>query len=58
MFGYNKYVKNRTSSRLDEIFKNYHPNKWIFGHHHRSMQNIINNTLFICLTELEIVKII
>lgn len=57
IFACTRYIKNQTSTRLEKVFNIHQPKQWIFGHHHRSKQAIVNNTLFICLTELEMIKI-
>ncbi len=57
MFSYPNYFQNKTTVNLDVILSKFQPEMWIFGHHHRSTQLKINNTLFICLQELEILNL-
>jgi predicted phosphodiesterase len=45
--------KSITSNGLQVMFQNHQPDIWIFGHHHRSKNEVINGTRFICLAELE-----
>ncbi len=47
--------KSLTSSGLQRCLEEHHPEKWIFGHHHYSIQEKITgySTEFICLKELE-----
>lgn len=52
MHGDNKYPSN-TDKLLEMMFSIYHPRLWIFGHHHRSWQQQILGTKFVCLNELE-----
>ncbi len=44
---------NRTSSAFDRMLEIHKPNKWIFGHHHKSYNKIEDNCLFLGLAELE-----
>jgi Icc-related predicted phosphoesterase len=46
-----------TSLGLQEMFEIHQPELWIFGHHHRSKNEVINGTRFICLNELETYQI-
>lgn len=45
--------KSITSNGLQSMFEMHQPQLWIFGHHHRSKNEEINGTRFICLAELE-----
>lgn len=45
--------KSITSNGLQVMFECHQPDIWIFGHHHRSKNEVINGTRFICLAELE-----
>lgn len=44
--------KSITSNGLQSMFEDHQPDLWIFGHHHRRKEEIINGTKFICLEEL------
>jgi predicted phosphodiesterase len=51
LFGIND--KSITSDGLQVMFENHQPDLWIFGHHHKSKNEVINGTRFVCLAELE-----
>lgn len=57
LFNPKSFIDNRTSINLEKIFQNYQPNLWIFGHWHKSKQEKIKNTIFICLGELEFLQL-
>lgn len=44
---------SRTSQLLEQMFAVHKPNRWVFGHFHRSFDEIIDGTRFTCLRELE-----
>jgi Icc-related predicted phosphoesterase len=46
-----------TARLLEEMLTIHKPNVWVFGHHHISKREQIDDTLFICLAELELVTI-
>jgi len=45
--------KSLTTNGLQAMFENHQPDLWVFGHHHKSKNEVINGTRFICLAELE-----
>lgn len=49
--------KSITSNGLQQMFESHQPALWIFGHWHRSVNEVINGTRFICLAELETFKL-
>jgi Icc-related predicted phosphoesterase len=52
--GINKdYFKSTTRELLQSLFEEHQPKIWIFGHYHKSKDEVINGTRFICLAELE-----
>jgi predicted phosphodiesterase len=53
---YGKF-NSKTGSALASMFANHKPNKWIFGHWHKSKNEVIDGTNFICLAELETMKL-
>ncbi len=57
LFKYPHQDPSITEQAMQFLFEDYQPEFWIFGHHHRSVNKVINNTNFICLKELEIYKI-
>lgn len=56
MFG-KESNKSITSQGLGAMFNIHQPKKWIFGHHHKSDTMMVNGCEFICLNELEYIKI-
>lgn len=55
LFGYPE--KSQTRAMLQAMFEEHKPEMWIFGHHHKSKDEIIDGTRFICLKELETLTI-
>jgi hypothetical protein len=51
MFHYDE--KSFTNRGLQEMFEIHQPEMWFFGHYHKSVQEVLGKTLFICLDELE-----
>lgn len=49
--------KSLTTNGLEAMFQLHQPDLWIFGHHHKSVNELINGTRFICLAELETFKL-
>jgi predicted phosphodiesterase len=45
--------RSRTSDLLEAMFDIHKPTMWIFGHHHKSVTEVINGCEFTCLAELE-----
>lgn len=43
-----------TRRGLQEIWQSHSPKLWIFGHHHHHVDEMIGNTRFVCLEELEV----
>jgi len=52
-YGINEDYVSNTVTCMDVMFKLHQPKFWIFGHHHKSYDEIINKTRFKCLNELE-----
>ena len=52
-------LENHSFTRkfLDALFEIHQPDGWFFGHHHKSMEGILNGTYFKCLNELEKITI-
>ena len=50
------HEKSITSNGLQGMFELHQPDIWLFGHHHKSKDERINGTRFICLAELETFK--
>lgn len=50
-------VKCLTSNGFQSMFELYQPELWIFAHWHRSFNEMVNGTRFICLNELETILI-
>lgn len=55
MFGI--YDSSLTSQGLEIMLQKHQPDVWIFGHHHVSMNELVGKTSFICLAELETIKL-
>lgn len=56
--GINKQAfKSTTRELLQGLLEIHQPSIWLFGHHHIHMDEVINNTRFICLAELETFKL-
>lgn len=51
LFGYNE--SSRTEQALQVMFELHQPEYWFFAHFHRSKDEVINGTQFICLAELQ-----
>jgi len=51
--GNNPYGFSKTEQALQAMFDLFKPDRWIFGHHHKSWTKKIKGTEFICLDELE-----
>ncbi len=46
---------SRTPEAFDRMFGSEHrPKLWVFGHHHKSFDETIDGTRFVCLAELEV----
>jgi Icc-related predicted phosphoesterase len=55
MFNYKNEYISTTQKFLDYLFTLHKPYLWYFGHHHKSDCDFINDTVFTCLNELELV---
>jgi len=55
LFGYPE--KSQTRTMLQHMFEFHQPDLWVFGHHHKSKDVVINGTRFVCLAELETLTI-
>ena len=55
LFGYTE--KSTTRQLLEAMFEAHKPELYIFGHHHRNKDVNILGTRFVCLAELEIMKL-
>jgi predicted phosphodiesterase len=42
-------AQSRTNEILEQMFEMHKPKLWVYGHHHRSFQEDIEKTKFICL---------
>lgn len=54
-FGYTE--KSQTRTMLQMMLNEHEPDLWVFGHHHQSVDQRVNNCRFKCLTELETFEI-
>lgn len=55
LFGYPE--KSQTRTLLENMFQEHQPELWIFGHYHKSKDVQIEGTRFVCLSELELLKL-
>lgn len=46
-------IPSRTDQLLEEMFAAHRPQRWVFGHYHKSWNKVVDDTLFTCLDELE-----
>jgi hypothetical protein len=44
----------RTPVALQAMWEVHKPKLWVFGHHHKSFDMIVDGTRFVCLAELEV----
>lgn len=51
-YGWGSSYNDMTSQFLQTLLEKHQPELWVFGHHHKSFDMIINGTRFICLEEL------
>lgn len=51
------YPGDVTAISFDLFWKDHKPEIWIFGHHHKSFDKVIDGTRFICLAELECIDL-
>lgn len=49
--------RNITTILLSDMLEFHQPDLWIFGHHHKSFDQVIDGTRFVCLAELETLEI-
>jgi predicted phosphodiesterase len=56
LFGYPE--KSQTRNMLQAMFNEHKPDLWVFGHHHQSKDVNVLGTRFVCLNELETMKLI
>ena len=50
-------LPTRTPKALEAMFQVHKPKVWVFGHHHKSFDQIVDGTRFVCLAELEVKEI-
>jgi len=53
-FSYHKWDNSRTQQFLQSLWNTHKPHTWIYGHHHRSFDMMVEGTRFVCLNELEL----
>lgn len=56
-YGYKFPNGDRTNKFLDRLLENHQPRAWVFAHHHKSHDEKINGTRFICLDELKTIEV-
>lgn len=45
---------SRTQQALQMMFEYHQPDLWVHGHHHISIDHVVEGTRFVCLAELEL----
>jgi predicted phosphodiesterase len=50
-------ISTKTGQALDAMFGLHKPEVWVFGHHHKSFDQEIKGTRFVCVAELEVKEI-
>ena len=58
MFPSKTNFETHTGKMLEEMFKRHKPEKWLFGHWHKTKTMNIDETAFQCLGELETINLI
>lgn len=53
MFDYGEKFRSFTVDMLTQLFMEFRPKLWIFGHHHKSRKSTVDGCTFVCLAELE-----
>lgn len=48
---------SRTAPALQAMLELHRPKVWVLGHHHKSFDQVIDGTRFVCLAELEVKEI-
>jgi hypothetical protein len=48
---------SRTLKFFELLLRRHRPKVWVFAHHHKSKDETINGTRFICLNELETIDL-
>ena len=56
LHGRNQY-KTKTGSALDVMLSMHKPDLWFFGHWHYDVDEVVDNTRFVCLNELSIADV-
>ena len=46
--------RSRTEQFLQALWELHKPELWVHGHHHISVDHVIDGTRFVCLAELEV----
>jgi len=55
-FSYLPEQQTRTTHYLDKMWREHMPELWVFGHHHKSIRQQVEDCLFVGLGELEIFR--
>lgn len=55
LFGYND--STITNQGMQSMFEFHKPKIWLFGHYHKSINEVIDGVRFICLNEMEVYKL-
>jgi predicted phosphodiesterase len=57
MHSHHLFDNSRTQQALEAMWQKHKPKVWVFGHHHKSFDQVIDGTRFVCLDELEVKEI-
>lgn len=52
------YESSATRKMLGAMYEIHQPKVWVFGHHHKSIDQVVGKTRFICLPELHYIDLI
>lgn len=53
LFNFPRVYDNRTIQLFDRLWMIHKPKLWVFGHYHRSRDQVVDGCRFVCLDELE-----
>lgn len=57
MFEFGEDINSHTSNLFNEMFSQYKPQRWFFGHWHEDATEVVSGTEFTCLGELSYIDL-